>query len=159
LFGLCIEAGALIVNFVYSVFKPAVVGHLYQKLDLSSMYQRSEQVYYSMYSFIIVIAVLKAVLFYVVIELLMKLDLSKPFSDFVAQKITQISYHAFSIGILSYIARQTTKNLSQHGYETDKLDSFWVDSQAFILMAAVVYIIAAIFQKGVELQNENELTV
>lgn len=112
-----------------------------------------------MYSFIIVIAVLKAVLFYVVIELLMKLDLSKPFSDFVAKKITQISYHAFIIGILSYIARQTTKNLSQGGYETDQLDSFWVDSQAFILMAAVVYIIAAIFQKGVELQNENELTV
>jgi hypothetical protein len=81
------------------------------------------------------------------------------FSDYAAKKITQISYYAFSIGILSYVARQTTKNLSQHGYEIDKLDSFWVDSQAFILMAAVVYIIAAIFQKGVELQNENELTV
>ena len=32
--GLCIEAGALIVNFVCSVFKPEVVGNLYQKLDV-----------------------------------------------------------------------------------------------------------------------------
>jgi hypothetical protein len=39
------------------------------------------------------------------------------------------------------------------------LNQFWEDSQAFILMAAVVYIIATIFKKGVEIQNENDLTV
>ena len=32
--GLCIEAGALIVNFVYSLFKPEIVHNLYQKLDI-----------------------------------------------------------------------------------------------------------------------------
>jgi len=31
--GLCVEAGALIVNFVYSQFKPEVIHNLYQKLD------------------------------------------------------------------------------------------------------------------------------
>ncbi len=45
------------------------------------------------------------------------------------------------------------------GYEIDQLDQFWVDSQAFILMAAIVYVIATIFKKGIELQNENDLTV
>jgi hypothetical protein len=157
--GLCIEAGALIVNFVFSLFKPEVLGNLYEKLDLSSMRQRSPSTFYGVYSFVISIAVLKAVLFYIVIELLQKLDLSKPFSNFAAKKITQISYYTFSIGILSYIARQTAKNLSHHGYEIDKLDKFWVDSQAFILMAAVIYIIATIFKKGVDIQKENDLTV
>ena len=157
--GLCIEAGALIVNFVYSLFKPEIVGNLYEKLDLSSMYQQSKWAYFGMYGFVIFISVLKAMLFYLVIELLYKLDLSKPFSSFAANKITQISYYTFSIGILSFIARQTAKNLSQHGYEIDKLSQFWVDSQAFILMAAVIYVIATIFKKGVELQNENDLTV
>ena len=33
--GLCIEAGALLVNFIYSLFKPEIVHNLYQKLDLS----------------------------------------------------------------------------------------------------------------------------
>ena len=33
------------------------------------------------------------------------------------------------------------------------------DSQAFILMAAVIYIIATIFSKGVEYQEELEETV
>lgn len=157
--GLCIEAGGLIVNFLYSIFKPEIVGHLYQKLDLSSLYQQSKWAYFGMYSFVIYISVLKAVLFYVVIQLLLKLDLSKPFSSFVAKKITQISYFTFLIGILSFMARQLAKNLSHRGYEIDKLSQFWVDSQAFILMAAVIYIIATIFKKGVAIQNENDLTV
>jgi hypothetical protein len=34
-----------------------------------------------------------------------------------------------------------------------------VDGQAFILMAAVLYIIAAIFKRGIELQTENDSTI
>jgi len=157
--GLSIEAGGLIVNFAFSVFKPEIVGSLYQKLDLSSLYQQSKWAFFGMYGFVLFIAVLKAILFYIVIMLPYKLDLSKPFSSFIAKKITQISYYTFSIGILSFIAQQTAKNLTHHGFEIDKLSQFWVDSQAFILMAAIIYVIATIFKKGVEIQNENDLTV
>ena len=113
--------------------------------------------FFCIYSFVLVIAVLKAVLFYVVIELLYKLDLSKPFNRFVSKKITQISYFTFSIGLISFIARQTAKNLQHHGYFTDNLNQFWADSQAFILMAAIIYVIATIFKKGIEIQEENDL--
>ncbi len=157
--GLCIEAGGLVVNFIFSLYKPEFVQNLYQKLDLSEMYNLSQQAFFSMYSFILVIAILKAYLFYIVILLIHKLDLSKPFNSFVSKQITQISYFTLSIGLLSYIARQTAKNLQQRGYEIDQLNQFWVDSQAFILMAAIVYIIATIFKKGLEIQNENDLTV
>ncbi len=157
--GLCIEAGALIVNFIISFFKPEIIQNLYQKLDLSKMYQRSIWAYWSMYSFILSISILKAVLFYVVINLLSKLNLANPFNSFVANQISQISYYTFSIGILSHIAKQTAKYLMHRGYDINMLDQFWEDSQAFILMAAVVYIIATIFKKGVEIQNENDLTV
>ncbi|MBK6481915.1 MAG: DUF2975 domain-containing protein [Chitinophagales bacterium] len=157
--GLCIEAGGLIVNFVFSLYKPEFVQNLYQKLDLSEMYERSKWAFFSMYSFILVIAILKAVLFYVVVILVSKIDLSKPFNSFVSRQISQISYYTFSIGILSYIARQSAKNLQHHGYVIDNLDQFWADSQAFILMAAVIYVIATIFSEGVEMQKENDLTV
>ena len=157
--GLCIEAGGLIVNFVFSMFKPEIISHLYQKLDLSEMYSRNKWVYYSMYSFALNISIMKALLFYAVIKLITKLNLSNPFSSFVAAQITKISYYTLFIGIFSLIARQTAKNLIHHGFEIDILNNFWEDSQAFILMAAVIYIIAAIFSKGVELQKENDLTV
>lgn len=157
--GLCIEAGGLIVNFFFSLYNPEFIQNLYQKLDLIEMYKDSKWAFFSMYSFILVIAILKAYLFYVVIRMLSKLDLSKPFSDFVSGQITQISYFTLSIGLLSYLARRTTQSLHHRGYEIDQLNQFWVDSQAFILMGAVIYIIAAIFKKGVAIQNENELTV
>ncbi len=157
--GLCIEAGGLIVNFIFSLYKPEFVQNLYQKLDLSEMYERSKWAFFSMYSFILVISILKAVLFYIVIILVSKIDLSKPFNSFVSRQVSQISYYTFSIGLLSYIARQSAKNLQHHGFVTNNLNQFWTDSQAFFLMAAVIYVIATIFKKGLEIQNENDLTV
>ncbi|WP_321539145.1 hypothetical protein [Flavobacterium piscinae] len=40
--GLCIEAGGLLVNFVFSLFKPEIIANLYQKLDLMDMYKQSK---------------------------------------------------------------------------------------------------------------------
>ena len=157
--GLGIEAGALIVNFIFSIYKPEFVQNLYQKLDLSEMYTRSKWAFFSMYSFILFISLLKAYLFYIVVILMHKIDLLNPFNSVVSRQISQISYYTFSIGILSYVARQTARNLQHHGYVIDNLNQFWAGSQAFILMAAVIYVIASIFKKGVEIQNENDLTV
>ena len=157
--GLCIEAGGLIVNFIFSLYKPEFVQNLYQKLDLSQMYNLSKRAFFEMYSFILVISILKAVLFYVVIRLVSKINLTKPFNSFVSRQISLMSYYTFSIGILSYIAREAAKSLQHRGYVIDSLNQFWADSQAFILMAAVIYIIATIFSRGVEIQNENDLSV
>ena len=157
--GISIEAGGLIVNYFFSLYKPEFLQNLYQKLDLTEMYKVSKWNFFAIYSFILSIAILKAVLFYVVIRLMQRMDLSKPFSEFVAKQILQISYFTLSIGLLSFIARQFVKNLMHRGFVTDNLNQFWADSQAFIIMGAVIYIIATIFKKGVELQSENDLTV
>ncbi len=157
--GLCIEAGGLIVNFFFSLYKPEFVQNLYQKLDLTEMYKESRLVFFGIYSFILTISILKACLFYIVIRLMYTMDLSKPFNTFVAKHISLISYYTLFIGLLSHIARQLSKNLMHHGFVTDNLNQFWADRQAFILMGAVIYIIATIFKKGVDIQNENDLTV
>jgi len=157
--GLSIEAGGLLVNFVFSLFKPEVVKNLYNKLDLSEMYNRSKEVYMMMYVFMLVIATLKSILFYNVIQLTSKLDLAKPFSSFVASKIMTICYFTLSIGLLSYVAKKIVQTLMNLGYTTDQLNPYWVDSQAFILMSGVIYIIAIIFKRGIELQSENNSTI
>ena len=157
--GLCIEAGGLLVNFFFSLYRPEFVKNLYQKLDLSDLYARSKMVFFGMYSFILFISVLKAVLLYIVVRLVSKIDLSKPFNSYVSRQISLISYYTLTIGLFSYIARELAKNLQHQGYVTENLNQFWTDSQAFILMAAVVYIIATIFKKGIEIQNEIDLTV
>ena len=156
---LSIEAGGLIVNFLFNLYNPEFVQNLYQKLDLSAMYKESRLAFFGTYSFILTISILKAILFYIVIRLMHKMDLKKPFSSFVAKQITLLSYYTLIIGLFSYIARQLVKGLMHHGFVPDNLNQFWADSQAFILMGALIYIIATIFKKGVEIQNENDLTV
>ncbi len=157
--GLSIEAGGLIVNFFFSLYKPEFVQNLYQKLDLTEMYKNSKLIFFGIYSFVLIISILKACLFYIVIRLMHKMNLLKPFSTFVARQILHVSYYTLSIGMLSYIARQLTKNLLHYGFVPESLNQFWADSQAFILMGAIIYIIATIFKKGVDIQNENDLTV
>lgn len=157
--GLSVEAGGLVVNFFFSLYKPEFVQNLYQKLDLIQMYKGSRLAFFGIYSFLLIISILKACLFYIVIRLMHKMDLLKPFNNFVSRRISQISYYTLLIGLLSYIARQLTKTLMHHGFVPDNLNQFWADSQAFILMGAVIHIIATIFKKGVDIQNENDLTV
>lgn len=157
--GLCIEAGGLIVNFIFSLYKPGFIQNLYQKLDLSAMYEHSKSAFFGMYSFILAISVLKAYLFYILIRLMHKMDITKPFNTFVSGQISKISFYTLAIGLISYTARQIERNLMDHGFVDENLNQFWADSQAFILMGAVIYIIATIFKKGVEIQNENDLTV
>ena len=157
--GLSIEAGAIVTNFVFSVFKPEMVGNLYQKLDLSSLHQQNKWAFYGIYSFVISISVLKAFMFYTVVMLMHRIDLSKPFSSYVSEQITKISYYTLTIGFFSHMAHELTKNLLHHGYDVNKLNQFWEDGEAFILMAAIIYVIAIIFKKGIELQDENDLTV
>ncbi|CAG5000970.1 hypothetical protein DYBT9275_02569 [Dyadobacter sp. CECT 9275] len=157
--GLSIEAGGLVVNFFFSLFNPEFVQNLYQKLDLTEMYKDNRLAFFIIYSFILSISILKAVLFYIVIRLMHTMDLIKPFNTFVSDQIFKISYYTISIGLFSSIARQMAERLIHSTFFTDSLNQFWTDSQAFILMGAIIYIIATIFKKGVDIQNENDLTV
>ena len=104
-------------------------------------------------------AILKSYLFYVLIQLFAKLDLNNPFSTFVADKISTISHITFSIGIMSYVTQQSLENFLGENYDAKNMNDFFVDSQAFIMMAAIIYVISIIFKRGIEIQTENELTV
>ena len=43
--GLSIEAGGLIVNFFFSIYKPEFVQNLYQKLNLTEIYNDSSMAF------------------------------------------------------------------------------------------------------------------
>lgn len=157
--GLCIQAGALIFNFVYSLFRPVATHNLHLGLDLSALFKQSTAVYSVLFSLVIALSVLKAIVFYFVIKLFTKLKLVKPFTDAVSKLISTISFYAFSVGALSYIAHHFTKNLMHKGYDIHVVERYWNDSSAFLMMSAILFAIALIFKKGIELQTENDLTI
>lgn len=157
--GLCIEAGALIFNFAFTFFKPIATNNIYMGLDLSMLYEKHSLHFIGVMSFVVVLAILKAYLFYLVVSIFMKLNLVKPFTTEIAGLIEKISFEAFAIAFVSIIAHQYTKRLIQSGYEVGNLERFWNDTAAFLMMAAIIYVISKIFKKGIELQNENDLTI
>lgn len=157
--GLCIEAGALIFNFIFTLFKPIASQDIYKGLDLSEMYEKQFPQFIGVMSFVVVLAVLKAYLFYLVVKIFMKLNLVKPFDVEIAKLIEKISYEAVAIAIVSVIAHQYTKRLIHNGYEVSDIEKYWNDTAAFLMMAAILFVISQVFKKGIELQNENDLTV
>lgn len=157
--GLSIDAGAMIFNCVHLVLNVELLYGHYAEIEFYEAYEQGKWLFLGMYSFALSVAILKAFLFFIVVRLVQKIDLSRPFNQFVAHQISRISYYTLSIGLVSLIARQTAKNLGRYGYELNHFGEYWVDSQAFILMAAVIYLIAFIFKKGMEIQIENDLTV
>jgi hypothetical protein len=157
--GLSIEAGGLVVNFFFGWFKPEIVSKLYQKLNITDTYKDSRWVFFVSYSIILILSIAKAILFYIVISLMHTMDRKKPFNTFVARKILRIGYLTLFIGLFSYIASKIVNYFMHYGFEPNKLSQFWVDSEAFIFVGAIIYIIATIFKQGVDIQNENDLTV
>jgi hypothetical protein len=83
----------------------------------------------------------------------------KPFSNEIAKLIEKISYEAFSIAIVSVVAHEYTKRLMESGYQVSHIEEYWDDIAAFLMMAGIVFVISQIFKKGIEIQNENDLTV
>ncbi len=109
--GLCVEAGALIFNFGFTLFKPVATHNVYKGLDLAELYENQFSHYLGIMSFAIVLSLLKAYLFYLVVNIFEKLNLVKPFSQEIAKLIEKISFEAFAIAIVSVVANQYTHRL------------------------------------------------
>jgi magnesium-transporting ATPase (P-type) len=157
--GLCIESGAFLFNFIFTLLKPVGAHNIYKGLDLSDLYEKEQTHYIGIMTLIVLVSTLKAFLFFQVIKAFTKLNIAKPFSNEIANLIKKMSEVAISIAITSYIGRQYTNWLTQKGLDLDKTGLYWEDAFAFFMMAAILYFIVHIFRKGIKLQIESDLTI
>ena len=156
--GLCIKAGALIISTSISLFvNHEAARDLYLGLDLSNLYEYDKWYYIAVISLIITIDVLKAYMFYLVIKIFLKFDLKNPFTSNTALLISKISYVALAIGVIAKISNDYYKWFISHRVETHISLDF--GSEDLLFMAGILFIIAYIFNHGVKIQSENELTI
>ena len=153
--GLCIKTGAVIISFIVSLVNPEASANLYLGADFSSIYGSGLWKYVAISSFLIAIPALKAYMFYLVVQLLSGINLEQPFSQNVGTLLVKISKVALEIGVLAIIFNGYAKWLLKNGTQFDYDGS----SSEFLFLAGIVFVIAQIFKRGLELQNENELTV
>jgi hypothetical protein len=157
--GLCIQAGALAFNFIYSFFKPTVAEDLYEGLNLYGLYEQQLWYYAAMVVMLLVIAGLKAYLFFVMIRIFLAINLNHPFSKKVSDLIAEIANVALQIGVWIIFASASIKWLAKKGFDLPPLGQFTGGAFEYLLLGALIFGISEVFKRGVKLQSENELTI
>ncbi len=156
---LCYQTGALMFNYAFMQFRVFPPENQYLILDLTELFRQSEVYFGLLFGLAIGVNGLKAYTFYLITLIFQYLNLHKPFSQEMSRLISKISYYIFAVGILGAVAQGVTDELAKQGFPVANSYVHWDDYSAFLMMAAVVFVIAQIFKKGLELQAENDLTI
>jgi hypothetical protein len=155
LVGFVIEAGAMSYTYFVSIFYEDGARDLYNGLNYLELRQYNFWQYTLSISFRVAIRVMQAYTSWLVIKCLMTVKLDNPFKPEVAQQIEKISYLMLSTWVVAMV-----HNL--HAYwMTNLVRDFvptWISGE-FIFAAGLLFIVAQIFKRGVEIQSESELTV
>ena len=160
--GLCIEAGALIFNTVYALFKPIVAKHFWNGLDLSDLYTYDKVYFVMQMSLVITVAVMKLLIFYLIVKLFYdkKFTLANPFNPTVTTAVQNIAYLCLGAGFFSMWSSRQMKWFGKKGIAMPDEHLMNVDgAEIWFFMAVVLVVFAQVFKKGIELQNENDLTI
>ncbi|MFT4781810.1 MAG: hypothetical protein ACJAZK_001986 [Psychroserpens sp.] len=154
--GYCIKAGAICIVSIISLFgNRKATENLYMGHDLSKLFEFSITHYTIVVVLLILIASLKAYLFYLLINIFKRMDFNKPFHSAVVNLIFKISYVAIAIGIIGAIAKSYFTWLVFEVFFT-QID---LGTSAYVFMAGVIFIVATLFKRATEIQQENELTI
>ena len=154
--GFCIKAGAIIIVASLSLFvSKSATENLYMGIDLSNLYDFSVVHFTFSVLFLVCITILKAYLFYVLIRVFKIIDLKKPFNIKVVALIFSMSRVALGIGILGIFAKSYSTWLMTKVFFVQ----MQMDTAAYIFMAGVIFIVAALFKQAIAIQQENELTI
>ena len=158
--GLCVKTGAIVYSFFVSLAKnPDGAKNLYMGLDLSDLYRFDTGHYVTIVLYIILLSGLKASLFYLVIKIFLKINLVRPFSTEVSCLISKIGQVALGIGILTLVDLGYIAWLTKKGITFPDLQQYLGGAGEFLLLGGIIFIIAQVFKRGIEIQSENELTV
>jgi len=153
--GLFVKAGAIIISYLVSIGNDEGSKNLYMGLNWWNLKQYDFWQYTGSVILILAIIFLEAYIAYLLTRVLSKIKMKNPFTMDVAKSLERMSlillftwavtmmYNAHMIWLAKRIP-----GLQEHQFSGD-----------FIFFAGIVFVIAQIFKKGVEIQTENELTV
>ncbi|AZA83405.1 DUF2975 domain-containing protein [Chryseobacterium lactis] len=157
--GSCVKAGALAFSFIVTIVNPDGAKNLYEGLNLYELYQYNINSYKLMMSSTIFLAGYKAYLAFLVVQIFQKINLAAPFSETVMRLITKISYSALAIGILSLLAMSYSEDFIKKGIQLSNINDFIGFGSEYLFFGGIIFIIAQVFKRGIEIQSENDLTI
>lgn len=161
--GLCMEAGGILFNVFYTLFvKPVGAQFFWNKMDLSGLYLADKGYFITITTLMSIVAILKAILFYVIIRTIhhRKLDFVQPFTRALPRFISTLSWLAIGIGIFSIWGTNQSKWLLTKSISLPDIQKMgFGGADVWFFMGVTLIVIAQICKRGVEIQTENELTI
>ena len=161
--GLCVEAGGIAFNtFITLAINPNGANNFWEGTDLSTLYNFDTGHFFVVTLIMTIVAVLKAIMFYLIVKLFVekKLTMSQPFNKGLRHFMVVQSYLALAIGLfanagINYIAWLTKEGLTSINTQSLHLTG----ADVWLFMAVILFLIVQIVKRGIEIQNENDLTI
>jgi len=160
--GLCIEAGGVIFNTIYAIYKPVVAKYFWNGADLSPLYSHDKGHFITQTVLMSIAAVMKALIFYLIVKMFYdkKLNITKPFNPGVTKMVFNIAYLCLGAGFFSLWGARYAAWIQSQGVQMPDIHFLRIGGgDVWLFMAVVLIVIGQIFKKGTELQTESDLTV
>jgi len=153
--GFMIEAGVYVVSYAISVINPDAARNFYSGLDLHELRQFNGWHYTGVVSFMVAVTLLKSYVAFLAIKVLSTVNMANPFTEDVAALIDRIAYGLLGTWVISMLGNA---HIAWIMHRMGALQGKWFDGD-FIFRVGLVFIIAQVFKRGVELQSDRDLTV
>lgn len=155
--GYAIECGSQVISLIVSLNNPEGAKQIPGiQQNLTTLFLQSKQTYIYVMSFVIALSAMKVNLGYLVINLWSEINLRSPFSWEVTKHLEKIAYQLLTIWLVSIIGKGYIKWLSKS--IAQDLDVVNIGDE-FLFISGIVYLTSQIFKRGIEIQEENQLTV
>jgi hypothetical protein len=151
--GLLIKAGAILMSFGGSVNNSEAAKDLYRGMDLSR-YETYSFINYTIIVFYHILgSLMQAYVALFIAKLVSEIHLENPFNTIVVTLLKNVSFTILGVWMIAIVHNVHVAILEKYATITPD----YIASE-FIFLAGVVYVLAQVFKKGVEMRVENDST-
>jgi len=128
-------------------------------INTASFANKSALLYLIVTAVVLSTLILKVILLFKVTQLFKKVRFDQPFTKTLVTLITVMTKIALAIGILTAVSKRFLLHYTEGLREFTIIDKIVEGPKVFIFFAGLLFIIAQFLKRGLEIQEENDLTI
>lgn len=160
--GLSIDAGGYLFNSVYAMYKPIVAEHFWKGANYKALYELDRGQFLTQTFLVGIVATLKAILFYVLINMFhdKNFNLEQPFQQAATRSIFLMAWISLGVAVFAHWGRSYSEWLHHKGIDMPNPANLGLTGgESWFFMTLVLMVIGQVFKKGMSMQAEIDLTV
>ena len=155
LVGFFISLANILWVFLGHNFNWESVRKFHSSIDFTKIWQNDKTAFNGISLFEMGTIILKIIFFLSVLKIFKNWDFTKPFDEILIGLLKKISVIALLIGILGV----AVKIFIEVKVSNDLLLSTQIGNSEYLWTSAILFLVYSVFQRGRELQSENDLTI